>query len=176
MAKPEERRVPDERGARAEAAGRAKRGDSAGAATGDAAHGDSDGQDPAVSTCAEADEREVEGATFFANTACRWFPCHETADPEHFNCLFCFCPLYPLGEACGGDFAGHLAAERLVIRLAQLGFVPMGDAARTFNVGGKKNSVQHCASSFHAMESAISIIWVKAVWRACASSDSPVPR
>ena len=105
MAKPEERRVPDERGARAEAAGRAKRGDSAGAATGDAAHGDSDGQDPAVSTCAEADEREVEGATFFANTACRWFPCHETADPEHFNCLFCFCPLYPLGEACGGDFA-----------------------------------------------------------------------
>ena len=78
--------------------------------------------------------------------------------------------------ACGGDFAGHLAAERLVIRLAQLGFVPMGDAARTFNVGGKKNSVQHCASSFHAMESAISIIWVKAVWRACASSDSPVPR
>ena len=105
MAKPEERRVPDERGARAEAAGRAKRGDSAGAATGDAAHGDSDRQDPAVSTCAEADEREVEGATFFANTACRWFPCHETADPEHFNCLFCFCPLYPLGEACGGDFA-----------------------------------------------------------------------
>ena len=104
MAKPEERRVPDERGARAEAAGRAKRGDSAGAATGDAAHGDSDGQDPAVSTCAEADEREVEGATFFANTACRWFPCHETQDPERFNCLFCFCPLYPLGEACGGDF------------------------------------------------------------------------
>ena len=78
--------------------------------------------------------------------------------------------------ACGGDFAGHLAAERLVIRLAQLGFVPMGDAARTFNVGGKKNPVQHCASPFHAMESAISIIWVKAVWRACASSDSPVPR
>lgn len=104
MAKPEERRVPDERGARAEAVGGAKRGDSAGAATGDAAHGDSDGQDPAVSTCAEADEREVEGATFFANTACRWFPCHETQDPERFNCLFCFCPLYPLGEACGGDF------------------------------------------------------------------------
>lgn len=104
MAKPEERRVPDERGARAEAVGGAKRGDSAGAATGDAAHGDSDGRDPAVSTCAEADEREVEGATFFANTACRWFPCHETQDPERFNCLFCFCPLYPLGEACGGDF------------------------------------------------------------------------
>ena len=104
MAKPEERRVPDERGARAEAVGGAKRGDSAGAATGDATHGDSDGRDPAVSTCAEADEREVEGATFFANTACRWFPCHETQDPERFNCLFCFCPLYPLGEACGGDF------------------------------------------------------------------------
>ena len=106
MAKPEERRVPDERGARAEAAGRSKargfcrRGDGRCRASGIPT-----GRDPAVSTCAEADEREVEGATFFANTACRWFPCHETADPERFNCLFCFCPLYPLGEACGGDFA-----------------------------------------------------------------------
>ncbi len=41
---------------------------------------------------------------FFAHTACPHFPCHETQDPERFNCLFCFCPLYPLGEACGGDF------------------------------------------------------------------------
>ena len=43
--------------------------------------------------------------TFFAHTACPWFPCHETPHPERFNCLFCFCPLYPLGEACGGNFA-----------------------------------------------------------------------
>ena len=74
--------------------------------------------------------------------------------------------------AGGGDLAGHLAAEGLVIRLAQLGFRPVGDAAGAFNIGGKKNPVQHSASSFHAMSSAISIIWVKEDWRACASSDS----
>ncbi len=50
-------------------------------------------------------DADAAGWTFFANTACPWFPCHETPHPERFNCLFCFCPLYPLGEACGGDFA-----------------------------------------------------------------------
>ena len=25
-------------------------------------------------------------------------------DPEDFNCLFCYCPLYALGEDCGGGF------------------------------------------------------------------------
>ena len=39
---------------------------------------------------------------FFRNAACRYFPCHPGADPEAFNCLFCFCPLYFL-ENCGGD-------------------------------------------------------------------------
>ena len=39
---------------------------------------------------------------FFANTECRYFPCHENIAP--FNCLFCYCPLYPLREHCGGDF------------------------------------------------------------------------
>ncbi|MDO5110802.1 MAG: cysteine-rich small domain-containing protein [Clostridia bacterium] len=42
---------------------------------------------------------------FFRHTACEYFPCHQTDDPESFNCLFCYCPLYALGEACGGDFA-----------------------------------------------------------------------
>ena len=32
------------------------------------------------------------------------FPCHKTDDPENFNCLFCFCPLYFSGEKCGGNF------------------------------------------------------------------------
>ena len=41
---------------------------------------------------------------FFANTDCRYFPCHEKADPENFNCLFCYCPLYLLGDQCGGNF------------------------------------------------------------------------
>ncbi len=26
------------------------------------------------------------------------------ADPEEFNCLFCYCPLYALGKDCGGNF------------------------------------------------------------------------
>ena len=41
--------------------------------------------------------------SFFTNRACEFFPCHKGADPESFNCLFCYCPLYPLGETCGGN-------------------------------------------------------------------------
>ena len=41
---------------------------------------------------------------FFQNRECEYFPCHEGADPENFNCLFCFCPLYALGDQCGGSF------------------------------------------------------------------------
>lgn len=40
---------------------------------------------------------------FFNNTKCKYFPCHLVEDPKEFNCLFCYCPLYPLGEKCGGD-------------------------------------------------------------------------
>ena len=42
---------------------------------------------------------------FFVNKDCEYFPCHKTNDPEHFNCLFCYCPLYGLGPNCGGNFA-----------------------------------------------------------------------
>ena len=41
---------------------------------------------------------------FFRHEACEVFPCHPTDDPEDFNCLFCYCPLYALGEGCGGRF------------------------------------------------------------------------
>ncbi len=40
---------------------------------------------------------------FFQNTECEYFPCHKGADPETFSCLFCYCPLYCLGENCGGN-------------------------------------------------------------------------
>lgn len=43
--------------------------------------------------------------SFFQNRDCEYFPCHQTAKPEEFNCLFCWCPLYALGEACGGNFS-----------------------------------------------------------------------
>ena len=41
---------------------------------------------------------------FFQNRDCEYFPCHTGADRENFNCLFCYCPLYALGEQCGGSF------------------------------------------------------------------------
>jgi len=44
-------------------------------------------------------------ASFFQNRACEYFPCHSTHCPGAFNCLFCYCPLYTLGESCGGNFS-----------------------------------------------------------------------
>lgn len=41
---------------------------------------------------------------FFQNKDCEYFPCHQNADRENFNCLFCYCPLYALGDQCGGNF------------------------------------------------------------------------
>lgn len=45
-----------------------------------------------------------ENYKYFSHDSCEYFPCHAKADPENFNCLFCYCPLYALGEDCGGDF------------------------------------------------------------------------
>lgn len=42
--------------------------------------------------------------SFFCHKDCEYFPCHPTKDPDNFNCLFCYCPLYALGEHCGGNF------------------------------------------------------------------------
>ena len=41
----------------------------------------------------------------FQNKECEYFPCHNCAEPDKFSCLFCFCPLYALGDRCGGNFA-----------------------------------------------------------------------
>lgn len=41
---------------------------------------------------------------FFQNRECEYFPCHKGANPETFSCLFCYCPLYALGDRCGGNF------------------------------------------------------------------------
>ena len=43
-------------------------------------------------------------SAFFQNRACDRFPCHSGIDLSEFNCLFCYCPLYALGERCGGGF------------------------------------------------------------------------
>ncbi len=41
--------------------------------------------------------------SFFQHRECEFFPCHKTERAEDFNCLFCYCPLYTLGSACGGN-------------------------------------------------------------------------
>ena len=47
---------------------------------------------------------EVKEYSYFSHKKCEFFPCHKGADPEDFNCLFCYCPLYALGDKCGGNF------------------------------------------------------------------------
>lgn len=37
---------------------------------------------------------------FFENKDCQYFPCHKGLD--NFNCLFCYCPLYPK-KNCPGN-------------------------------------------------------------------------
>ena len=41
---------------------------------------------------------------FFQNRFCEYFPCHKGLEEKDFNCLFCYCPLYALGDRCGGNF------------------------------------------------------------------------
>ena len=36
---------------------------------------------------------------FFANTSCRYYPCHKGLN--EMNCLFCYCPLYALSRCPG---------------------------------------------------------------------------
>ena len=37
---------------------------------------------------------------YFQNKDCEYYPCHGM---EELNCLFCFCPLYPMSD-CGGTY------------------------------------------------------------------------
>ena len=45
---------------------------------------------------------EAKNYRFFQHRECEYFPCHAGVQPEDFNCLFCYCPLYALGRRCGG--------------------------------------------------------------------------
>ena len=40
---------------------------------------------------------------YFKNEECEYFPCHKL-EGEYFNCMFCCCPLFALGDKCGGNF------------------------------------------------------------------------
>lgn len=46
----------------------------------------------------------MEKFKFFQHKECEFFPCHKMTNDENFNCLFCYCPLYALGDKCGGNF------------------------------------------------------------------------
>ena len=50
------------------------------------------------------EKKQPEQYRFFSHRQCEYFPCHRTEHPEDFNCLFCYCPLYALGDKCGGNF------------------------------------------------------------------------
>ena len=68
-----------------------------------ARHGGHTAPEPSGEKKAEAQKR-TGNYSFFSHRDCEYFPCHAGADPENFNCLFCYCPFYLLGEACGGQF------------------------------------------------------------------------
>lgn len=46
----------------------------------------------------------MEHYKFNQNLQCEFFPCHKGLNASDFNCLFCYCPLYALGDKCGGNF------------------------------------------------------------------------
>ena len=46
----------------------------------------------------------MEHYKFNQNRECEFFPCHRGMNEDDFNCLFCYCPLYTLGDQCGGNF------------------------------------------------------------------------
>ena len=46
----------------------------------------------------------IEKNYFFQHTECDYFPCHEGIPKERINCMLCYCPLYTLGEDCGGNY------------------------------------------------------------------------
>lgn len=56
----------------------------------------------------------MEHYNFFCNKECEYFPCHKTDDLEHFNCLFCYCPLYSMKD-CGGRYTIMLGGNGSLI-------------------------------------------------------------
>ena len=61
-------------------------------------------EDTAMSSDWRTKKPEECNYSFTQHRACEFFPCHKTDDPDNFNCLFCYCPLYTLGSKCGGNF------------------------------------------------------------------------
>lgn len=41
----------------------------------------------------------IDTSSFFANTSCKYYPCHQSS--EELNCLFCYCPMYRFKDCLG---------------------------------------------------------------------------
>ncbi|GAU09551.1 cysteine-rich small domain-containing protein [Desulfoplanes formicivorans] len=53
----------------------------------------------------KSDHHAVGDDRFCQNLNCPFFPCHQGADPQTFNCKHCYCPLYFIyWDNCGGNF------------------------------------------------------------------------
>lgn len=74
--------------------------------------------------------------SFFQHTACEFFPCHETAHPEDFNCLFCYCPLYALATGAAATSAMSATASRIAAPVS----CPTGGKATAMSPGSSARS------------------------------------
>lgn len=83
----------------------------------------------------------MEHYKFFQNKECEYFPCHNTADTEKFNCLFCYCPLYALGQECGGNFQ----YTKKGIKDCSHCLVPHGEKGYEHIQSGMKSVLQKCS-------------------------------
>ncbi len=50
---------------------------------------------------------------YFSHRSCEYFPCHPGADPENFNCLFCYCPSICWGTGAAARSLTWQAASRI---------------------------------------------------------------
>ena len=49
---------------------------------------------------------------YFQNKDCEYYPCHNMED---MNCLFCFCPLYPMAD-CGGNYTMIAGKDETLVK------------------------------------------------------------
>ena len=85
-------------------------------------------------------------SSYFKNDECEYFPCHKKSG-EYFNCMFCHCPLYALGDKCGGNFVyildGIKDCSNCVIPHSEGGVEPVRSKLREVSELAKKNRGEH---------------------------------
>ena len=85
-------------------------------------------------------------SSYFKNDECEYFPCHKT-NGEFFNCMFCHCPLYALGDKCGGNFVyiegGIKDCSNCIIPHSEGGGEHVSARLRQVSELAKKNRGEH---------------------------------